>query len=64
MLSFRSHVSISLAMHTEAIKGEIFQYTPNQTCAISTGQRMRESPQSLSEDEMHCLAMLESHLEH
>lgn len=64
MLAFRSHVLISSAMHTEAIKGKIFQYITNQTCIISTEQGEGESPQSSSEDEMHCLAMLESHLEH
>lgn len=61
---FRSHVLISSAVHTEAIKGKTVQYNPNKTCSIPKKQDKKASPQSLSEDEAHCLAMLESHLEH
>lgn len=47
MLLFRSHKLIILATHNEAIKRKKkSQYTPNQTCLISTEQGKRESPQS------------------
>lgn len=64
MLPFRSQALISLVTHTESILENVFEYTPNQTCFISTEQGKRESPQHWSEDEMRCLAMLGSHLEY